>query len=299
MTNVNIMNNQITEIKLIQLRDIAFEYLPTARERMLADAKFINRTGYKYWLNLYSVVTQQATMNMSASELVSMRLLQEVSFYCMGLSTGFVLSVDGDSDLSEEDKNLYMSISPQELHDSNLERIIAAIGNFSDITSKDMRAFNMPKKSLLKTANLVDITKHHFDVALSFAGENRKYVKKVADNLNKIIGVHSCFYDDNYKAQLASFSLDNLLQDIYRNRSKLVVVFLCGNYQEKKWCGIEFRSIREIIMEKKDNKKIMLVKMGDGEVEGVFKTDGYVDGRQHSPREIAEFIRERVILLKD
>lgn len=305
MTNTDIMNNQIAEIKLMQLRDIAFEYLPTARERMLADAKFINHTGYRYWVRLYSVATQQATMNMSASELVSMRLLQEISSYCMELSTGFVPTVDGNSDLSEEDKNLYMSISPQELHDSSLERIITAIDNFSDITGKDMKAFNIPS---LKTTNfspentneiaVIDITKHNFDVALSFAGENREYVKNVADHLNNIIGSHSYFYDANYVAQLARPSLDNLLQDIYRNRSKLVVVFLCGDYEEKEWCGIEFRAIKEIIMEKQ-HEKIMFVKIGDGEVQGVFKTDGYIDGMQFNPVEVANFIKERVILLKD
>lgn len=302
------MDNQIAEIKLMQLRDIAFEYLPTARERMLADAKFINRTGYKYWLRLWDVATQQSTMNMSASELVSMRLLQEISSYCVGLSTEFVPTVDESSNLSEEDKNLYLSISPQELHDSSRERIIAAVGNFSDITGKDMMKFNTLKELQLKTVHLpqennnetsiIDITKHHFDVALSFAGENRKYVKDVADNLHKIIGAHSYFYDENYTAHLARGALDNLLQDIYRNRSKLVVVFLCEHYEEKEWCHIEFRAIKEIIMEKQ-YEKIMFVKIGHGEVQGVFKTDGYIDGMRFNPAEVANFIKERVILLKD
>jgi hypothetical protein len=140
---------------------------------------------------------------------------------------------------------------------------------------------------------IIDITKHHFDVALSFAGENREYVKDVADHLSNIIGSHSCFYDANYLAQLARQSLDNLLQDIYRNRSKLVVVFLCGNYEEKEWCGIEFRAIKEIIMEKQ-HEKIMFVKIGDGKVQGVFKTDGYVDGMDFTPNEVAKFIKERI-----
>lgn len=86
------------------------------------------------------------------------------------------------------------------------------------------------------------------------------------------------------------------MQDIYRNRSKLVVVFLCEKYQEKEWCGIEFRAIKEIIMERQ-NEKIMFVKMDDGAVEGVFKTDGYIDGWVHSPTEVAGFIKERIDLL--
>ena len=41
------------------------------------------------------------------------------------------------------------------------------------------------------------------------------------------------FYDNNYVSQLARPSLDTLLQDIYRNRSKLIVVFSGEDYQRK------------------------------------------------------------------
>ena len=141
----------------------------------------------------------------------------------------------------------------------------------------------------------VDITRHQFDVSFSFPGEVRGYVESVAAELERAIGPNSYFYDNNYKAQLARPSLDTLLQDIYRNRSKLVVVFLCEEYQEKEWCGVEFRAVREIIKEK-EHEKVMFVKMNEGKVDGVFSTDGYVDGRSHSPEEIAGFIHERVAL---
>lgn len=142
----------------------------------------------------------------------------------------------------------------------------------------------------------VDITTHAFDVALSFPGEIRAVVEQIAIELERLIGPNSYFYDSNYVSQLARPSLDTLLQDIYGNRSKLVVVFLSVDYQRKDWCGIEFRAIKEIIMER-DHKKIMFVKMDDGSVDGVFKTDGYIDGRKFSPQEIARFIQERVELL--
>lgn len=143
----------------------------------------------------------------------------------------------------------------------------------------------------------VDITTYTFEVALSFPGEVRPFVKTIAAELEKNIGSDSYFYDNNYVSQLARPSLDVLLQDIYRNRSKLVVVFLCGDYQHKEWCGVEFRAIKEIIMER-NNEKIMLVKMDDGLVDGVFKTDGYIDSRKHSPEYIARLIQERVELLQ-
>jgi TIR domain len=142
----------------------------------------------------------------------------------------------------------------------------------------------------------VDITKHGFAVALSFPGEVREIVQTVAQELEGRIGPNSYFYDNNYVSQLARPSLDTLLQDIYRHRSKLIVVFLGADYQRKDWCGIEFRAIREIIMER-DNGRIMFVRTDDGAVDGVFKTDGYVDARRFTPAEIAEFICQRLDLI--
>jgi hypothetical protein len=143
----------------------------------------------------------------------------------------------------------------------------------------------------------VDVTTHVFDVALSFPGEARSLVEPIAIALERNIGPNSYFYDNNYVSQLARPALDTLLQDIYRNRSKLIVVFLSRDYQRKEWCGVEFRAIKEIIMER-DHKKIRFVRMDDGPVDGVFKTDGYVDGRKFGAEDIARFIQERVELLK-
>lgn len=142
----------------------------------------------------------------------------------------------------------------------------------------------------------VDITKHTFDVALSFPGEVRNFVEPIVAELETSVGPNSYFYDNNYKAQLARPSLDLLLQNIYKNRAKLIVVFLCEKYQAKKWCGIEFNAIRQIIFDKQHDK-IMYIKMDDADVEGTFKTDGYIDGRTHNPKEIAAFIKTRIELL--
>jgi hypothetical protein len=165
------------------------------------------------------------------------------------------------------------------------------------VLEKELRAVGLDLPRFARSmAKAVDITTHHFDVALSFPGERRDYVEQVVAALEGEIGPNSYFYDRNYLAQLARPSLDTLLQDIYRNRSKLVVVFLCGDYQDKEWCGIEFRAIKEIIMES-DYRRVMFVRMDDGNVEGVFRTDGYVDARKHSPKDVARLIQERVAIL--
>lgn len=115
-------------------------------------------------------------------------------------------------------------------------------------------------------------------------------------HLERLIGPNAYFYDNNYVSQLARPSLDTFLQEIYRNRAKLIVVFLSADYQRKNWCGIEFRAIRNIIAER-ENNRIMFVRTDDGAVEGVFAVDGYVDARQHNATALAEFIQQRVQFL--
>ena len=133
----------------------------------------------------------------------------------------------------------------------------------------------------------------NFRVAMSFPGEKRKYVSAVVNELRPHFSADSIFYDHDYQAQLAKPNVDILLLDIYRNRSDLVVVFLCDKYAEKQWCGLEWRAIRDLIKFKKDDR-LMFVRLDDAEIEGVFSLDGYIDARVHDPKKLAEFILQRV-----
>ncbi|MBL0920313.1 MAG: TIR domain-containing protein [Hydrogenophaga sp.] len=132
-----------------------------------------------------------------------------------------------------------------------------------------------------------------FKVAMSFPGERRQYVSATVSALRPHLPPDSIFYDYDYQAQLAKPNLDILLQDIYRNRTDLVVIFLCEEYTEKQWCGLEWRAIRDLIKQKKDDQ-IMFVRFDDAPVDGVLSLDGYVDARVHTPEKLAEFIQQRV-----
>jgi len=168
-----------------------------------------------------------------------------------------------------------------------------------------VKEVNLPKElhsrgitlpfSVRDTANAVDISLHNFDVALSFPGESRALVEEIAGELENSLGPNSYFYDNNYVSQLAQPSLDTLLKGIYK-RAKLDVVFIGADYQSKNWCGVEFKSIREIIFAR-EHARVMFIRTDDGEVEGVSKIDGYIDARKFPPSRIADFICDRVDLL--
>lgn len=132
-----------------------------------------------------------------------------------------------------------------------------------------------------------------FKAAMSFPGEHRSYVASVVSKLREHLGADAIFYDHDYQAQLSQPNVDVLLQKIYRDQSALVVVFLCKQYVEKQWCGLEWRAIRDIIKAKKDDQ-IMFVRFDDEQVDGVFSIDGYIDARIYGPSELAEFVLTRL-----
>lgn len=133
----------------------------------------------------------------------------------------------------------------------------------------------------------------NFKVAVSFPGEKRRYVSRVVDVLRKELETDSVFYDLDYQAQIARPNVDILLQNIYHKQSDLVVIFLCKEYSQKDWCGLEWRAIRDLI-KTKEEEKIMFVKLDNAEVDGTFSIDGYIDGAKYNTREVANYILERL-----
>ena len=132
-----------------------------------------------------------------------------------------------------------------------------------------------------------------FRVALSFPGEKRSLVEDVALRLAENLPRKEIFYDNWYQPHLARPSIDLTLQDIYHKRSELLVVFLCAEYEKKEWCGVEWRAIRDLIKQRK-NESVMLVRLDDAPVSGLLSGDGFLDARQMASDELADCILERL-----
>jgi hypothetical protein len=175
-----------------------------------------------------------------------------------------------------------MSRTHWAVKDENLFEILASVGL---VDSSFVTSGNPPGR----------VEEMRFKVALSFPGERREYVAAIATELKKRLGAGTVFYDKDFTAQLARPNLDTLLQRVYLNNSDLVVVFLCGDYERKEWCGLEWRAIRSIIKNKNDHA-IMFMRFDLADVSGSFSIDGYVDLEEYSPIEAARMIVERVRL---
>src|SRR5688572_11603910 len=101
-----------------------------------------------------------------------------------------------------------------------------------------------------------------YRVALSFAGEQRPLVRKIANILAADLGRESVFFDKFHEAALARPNADTYLQGIYSDQSRLVVVFIGRDYEQKNWCGLEWRAVRNLISNKQSDQ-VMLVRMDE------------------------------------
>lgn len=120
----------------------------------------------------------------------------------------------------------------------------------------------------------------HFRVALSFADEHCSYVEEIARALEDKLGERSVFYYRDYTSWTTVDDMDTLLQNVYLRQSDLAVAFLSQEYQQKRWCQVEWQAIRER-RNSGDKHGVMLCRFDDAEVDGVLPTvHGVHDCRQ-------------------
>ncbi len=138
-----------------------------------------------------------------------------------------------------------------------------------------------------------------FLVAFSFAGEQRELVRTIAEATEQILGWGTVFYDEWYEGFLAGTSADLKLQEIYGERSEVVVMCPSAEYGKKSWTVAEWDSIRARYMPLRargdgESDRLVPIRVADGEVQGLLANAIWFDARQRTPRYLAEQIVERV-----
>ncbi|KAA8747369.1 TIR domain-containing protein [Paenibacillus sp. UASWS1643] len=132
---------------------------------------------------------------------------------------------------------------------------------------------------------------YEYEVAFSFAGEDRELVDEIADQLRKAnIRV---FYDMYETVSLWGKDLYTHLDEIYRKKSKYCVMFLSNNYKEKVWTNHERESAQARAFTERE-EYILPIRLDDTEIPGIRPTTGYIDGTLFTASEIAGFIRSKV-----
>lgn len=129
-----------------------------------------------------------------------------------------------------------------------------------------------------------------YEIVLSFAGEDREYVEKIAAFL-KDRDVR-CFYDEYEQVTLWGKDLAEHLDKVYRS-ARFCVMFISCHYAEKLWPNHERRSALAHAVEEK-GEYILPARFDDTKVPGIRHTLGYVNLRDKSPEELGYMILQKL-----
>lgn len=132
---------------------------------------------------------------------------------------------------------------------------------------------------------------YDYDVALSFAGEDRNYVDKVAEVL-KSQGI-KVFYDKFEEVQLWGKDLGVHFDFVYRRSAKYCIPFISKNYKEKIWTNHEIKNAIARSIETKEDY-ILPARLDNTEIDGIRSTIGFIDLTKYSPEAFASLIIAKV-----
>ena len=134
---------------------------------------------------------------------------------------------------------------------------------------------------------------YEFDIALSFAGENRSYVEEVA-KLLRLKGIR-VFYDAFEEVQLWGKNLYDYLSDIYQNKARYTILFISKYYNQKLWTSHERESMQARAF-RESREYILPARFDDTEIPGISKTIGYINLSKKTPEPFVALIDKKLLV---
>ena len=139
------------------------------------------------------------------------------------------------------------------------------------------------------------LSRYSFDIAVSFAGEDRetvrRYCKLLSSNRLRV------FYDEYERIGLWGANLYDKLDEVYRTKALFCVIFISKHYAAKVWTNHERKSAQARALQ--ENREYVLpVRLDDTEIPGIPPTIGYVDLGETSVEKLADMTVQKVKQLK-
>jgi hypothetical protein len=129
--------------------------------------------------------------------------------------------------------------------------------------------------------------KHRYEVVLSYAGEDEKYVKCVAEFLRRK-GVE-LFFAPFREADLWGTDLSEEFDIVYRMEARYCVMFVSKKYAEKAWPTHERRSAMARAVQQR-TRYVLPCRFDDTEVPGLPPSIHYIDLNSKTPEQLGELI---------
>jgi TIR domain len=131
----------------------------------------------------------------------------------------------------------------------------------------------------------------NYDLAISFAGEDRTIAEKIADKLISL--GYSIFYDKYEQANLWGKDLYTHLNDVYSNKAKYCLMIISSSYEKKHWTNHE-RQAAQAKAFTQNEEYILPLRLDDTKIPGINITVGYVDYNQTGFDETIKLLVDKI-----
>jgi hypothetical protein len=156
------------------------------------------------------------------------------------------------------------------------------------IVSEKMKKEEHKKVSSISVS---EVGEEKYDIAISFAGENRDNAEQLANKLDK--KQVKVFYDSFEQANLWGKNLYDYLSSVYSEKSKFCIMLLSKHYESKLWTNLERKSAQARAF-RENREYILPIRIDDTKITGLQETVGYVDFNSHTIDEIVEMIMKKI-----
>jgi TIR domain len=130
-----------------------------------------------------------------------------------------------------------------------------------------------------------------YDVAISFAGEQRSEAEAIAACLEKV-GIR-VFYDDYEQTKLWGKDLYEHLSDVYQKRARYCLMLVSEAYAAKVWTTLERRSAQARALSQRV-EYILPVRFDDAEIPGLLNTVGYLRIQDYGIEGICTHVAQKI-----
>lgn len=146
-------------------------------------------------------------------------------------------------------------------------------------------------KSQLTTSTVPGVSEESelplYDVALSFAGEDRAHARKIAELLRS--SELTVFYDEYEQASLWGRNLYTHLSDVYQNKARYCLMFISEHYAKKLWTKRERESAQARAF-RESEEYILPLRLDDTTLPGIEDTVGYLDLRETTHEQVVQLL---------
>jgi hypothetical protein len=136
--------------------------------------------------------------------------------------------------------------------------------------------------------------KYKYDVALSFAEEDKEIAERIGRALKDLDIKYYLFYEHDHMGK----NLKELTWKIYHEESKLAMVLISEHYNRKRWAKEE-REVIQTVLEREGKPYLLPIRIDDTPVDGISNTIVYERWTGKNACDIATLIFKRLKQYKD